>query len=107
MLPSSMLLVTSYVLYSFLSLSTLMVEAIRSSETPFLQDPHGVTSQKTAFFTFTAVKASNHTWHIPWALSRRSNVFPVRYELGFCIPEDGILHSRRRENLESYNMDLL
>jgi hypothetical protein len=29
-------------------------------------------------------------------------VSPVRYELGFCIPEDGILHSHSRENLKSY-----
>jgi hypothetical protein len=29
-------------------------------------------------------------------------VFPVRYELGFYIPEDDILHSHRRENLKSY-----
>jgi hypothetical protein len=29
-------------------------------------------------------------------------VFLVRYELGFYIPEDGILQSRRRENLKSY-----
>jgi hypothetical protein len=29
-------------------------------------------------------------------------VFPVRYELGFYIPEDGVLHSHRRENLRSY-----
>jgi hypothetical protein len=29
-------------------------------------------------------------------------MFPVRYELGFCIPEDDILHSHRRENLKSY-----
>jgi hypothetical protein len=29
-------------------------------------------------------------------------VFSVRYELGFYIPEDGILHSHRRENLKSY-----
>jgi hypothetical protein len=29
-------------------------------------------------------------------------VFPVRYELGFYIPEDGILHSHRREDLKSY-----
>jgi hypothetical protein len=28
-------------------------------------------------------------------------MFPVRYELGLYIPEDGILHSRRRENLKS------
>jgi hypothetical protein len=27
---------------------------------------------------------------------------PVKYELGFYIPEDGILHSDRRENLKSY-----
>jgi hypothetical protein len=29
-------------------------------------------------------------------------VFPVRYELGFYISEDGVLHSHRRENLKSY-----
>jgi hypothetical protein len=29
-------------------------------------------------------------------------VSPVKYELGFYIPEDGILHSDRRENLKSY-----
>jgi hypothetical protein len=27
---------------------------------------------------------------------------PVRYELGFYISEDGILHSHDRENLKSY-----
>jgi hypothetical protein len=26
----------------------------------------------------------------------------VKYELGFYIPEDGILHSHRRENLKFY-----
>jgi hypothetical protein len=29
-------------------------------------------------------------------------VFPVRYELGFYIRVEGILHSRRSENLKSY-----
>jgi hypothetical protein len=29
-------------------------------------------------------------------------VSPVRYELSFYIPEDGVLHSQRRENLKSY-----
>jgi hypothetical protein len=29
-------------------------------------------------------------------------VYPVRYELGFYIPEDDILHSHCRENLKSY-----
>jgi hypothetical protein len=27
---------------------------------------------------------------------------PVKYELGFYIQEDSILHSHRRENLKSY-----
>jgi hypothetical protein len=26
----------------------------------------------------------------------------VKYELGFCIPEDDILHSHRRDNVTSY-----
>jgi hypothetical protein len=29
-------------------------------------------------------------------------VSPVKYELGFYIPKDDILHSHRRENLRSY-----
>jgi hypothetical protein len=37
-----------------------------------------------------------------WALQRRRNASPVRYELGFYIPEDDSLHSHRRENLKSY-----
>jgi hypothetical protein len=32
-------------------------------------------------------------------------VSPVRYELGFCIPEDGILYSHRRENLKSEDLN--
>jgi hypothetical protein len=31
-------------------------------------------------------------------------VSPVKYELGFCIPEDDILHSHCRENLKSYRL---
>jgi hypothetical protein len=29
-------------------------------------------------------------------------VSPVRYEVGFYVPEDGILHSLVREHLSSY-----
>jgi hypothetical protein len=29
---------------------------------------------------------------------------PVKYELGFYIPEGDILHSDRRENLQSYRL---
>jgi hypothetical protein len=31
-------------------------------------------------------------------------VSPVKYEMGFYIPEDGILHSHRRGNLKSYTI---
>jgi hypothetical protein len=37
-----------------------------------------------------------------WALLRRRNVSPVRYELGFYILEDRIIHSRRHESLKCY-----
>jgi hypothetical protein len=37
-----------------------------------------------------------------WNLWPRRNVSPVKYELGFYIPEDDILHRHRRENLKSY-----
>jgi hypothetical protein len=43
--------VTASVVLSSPILVTLMKEALISSETRFLQEPHGVTSQKTAFFT--------------------------------------------------------
>jgi hypothetical protein len=42
-------------------LVTLMMEAPRSSKSRFLQEPHGFTSQKTAFFILTAVRTSNLT----------------------------------------------
>jgi hypothetical protein len=29
-------------------------------------------------------------------------MIPVRYELVFYVPEDGVLNSHRRENLKSY-----
>jgi hypothetical protein len=29
-------------------------------------------------------------------------MFPMRYELHFYIPEDGILHGDRRESIKSY-----
>jgi hypothetical protein len=34
-------------------------------------------------------------------------VSPVKYELGIYIPEDGILHSHYRENLKSYNINIV
>jgi hypothetical protein len=34
-------------------------------------------------------------------------VSPVRYKLGFYIPEDAILHSHRRGNLKSYTANVV
>jgi hypothetical protein len=34
-------------------------------------------------------------------------VSAVKYELGFYIPEDDILHNHRRENLKSYIEDVM
>jgi hypothetical protein len=42
-------------------LVTLMKEALSSSEMSFLQEPHGVISQKTPCFIVTPVKTSNLT----------------------------------------------
>jgi hypothetical protein len=56
----------------------------------FLKQPHGRENLKS-YIALTG-----------WALHWRGNVSPVRYELGFYIPEEGILHSHRRENLKSY-----
>jgi hypothetical protein len=56
-------------------------------------------SQTTIFFIVTAVKKlKSYIALTGWALYRRCNIFLVKYELGFYIPEDGILHSDRREN---------
>jgi hypothetical protein len=58
------LLVTANVAPNSVILSTLMTEAIRSSETPVpTRLKHSVTSQDTAFFIITAVKTSILTWH--------------------------------------------
>jgi hypothetical protein len=58
-------------------------------------------SQKTVFFIVTAVKTS-HLRQLNRLGPIVENVSPVRYELGFHIQEDGILHTHRRGNLRSY-----
>jgi hypothetical protein len=63
-MPSSgmlRMLVTANVVPSSPILVILVMEALRSSETSVLKEPHGVTSQKMAFFIVAAVKTSNLT----------------------------------------------
>jgi hypothetical protein len=51
-------LVTAYTVTSSMILVTLMMEALSSSDSRFLQEPHDVTSQETEFFIVTAVNTS-------------------------------------------------
>jgi hypothetical protein len=62
------LLVIASVVPSSSILVTLMKEALSSSETSALTEPHGVTSKKTTFFIVTAVKTSNLTSFFPITL---------------------------------------
>jgi hypothetical protein len=56
------LLVMANVVPSSLILVTLMMEVLCSlQKRPFLEEPHGVASQRMAFFIVTAVKTSNLT----------------------------------------------
>jgi hypothetical protein len=55
------LLVTAKIVPSSPILVTLMMETIHSPKHRFLQEAHGVASQKTAFFLVTAMKTSDLT----------------------------------------------
>jgi hypothetical protein len=69
------LLVTVNVIPSSPSPVTLMMETKVPPKSRFLQKPHGVTSQKTAFFIVTAVKEPKcYTVLTGWALQRRQYV---------------------------------
>jgi hypothetical protein len=60
-ISSNWLSYTANVVPSSPILVTLMIERYIPPKRRFLQEPHGVTSQKTAFFIDTAVKSSNLT----------------------------------------------
>jgi hypothetical protein len=48
--------------------TTVMMEALRSSETSFLHEQHGITSQKTAFFIVRRENLRSYIALIGWAL---------------------------------------
>jgi hypothetical protein len=84
-------------------LVTLMKEALRSSETSVLtratwHNIHG----DTILHSHCRENLKSYIALTGWTLQRRSNVSPVKYEMGFYIPEDDIFHSHRRENFKYY-----
>jgi hypothetical protein len=93
------LLVSNNVVPSSLIQSTLMMEVITYFETFIL------TRTTLRHITEDDILHNDIKSYIAltgWAPYQRCNVSPVKYELGFYIPEDDILHSHRRENLKSY-----
>jgi hypothetical protein len=97
------LLVTANVVPSSPILVTLMVEALRSSETSVL------TRATRPNFSEDGIVHSHRRENLKsyialtgWALYWRRNVSPLRYELGVYIPDDAILNSHGCENLKSY-----
>jgi hypothetical protein len=77
------------------------MEALRSSETSVLTRATWRNIQEDCIlYSHRRENLKSYIALTGWAL-QRSNVSPVRYELGFYIPEDAILHSHRRENLKS------
>jgi hypothetical protein len=54
--------ITANVVPSSPILVTIIMEEIHTPKRRFLQEPHGVTPQKTAFFIVAAMKTSNLTY---------------------------------------------
>jgi hypothetical protein len=73
---------------------TLMMEALRFSQTSVLTRAtrHNI-PEDGILHSHRRENIKSYVALTGWALKRRSNVSPVKYELGFYIPEDGILHS--------------
>jgi hypothetical protein len=84
-------------------LVTLMKEALSSSETSVLtRATRGNVPEEDILHSHCRETLKSCIVLTDWTLKRRLNVSPVKYELGFYIPEVGILYNPRREHLKSY-----
>jgi hypothetical protein len=83
-------------------LVTLILEEIRSSEMSVLtRATVRNTPEDGILHSHRRENLKSYIALTGWALKRRRNVSPVKYELAFYNPEDDILHSHRRENPKS------
>jgi hypothetical protein len=90
-----------YVVPSSPILVTLMMEALSSSEMSVLTRATRRNIPEDAIFhSHRREKLESYMALSDWSLAE-TYVSPVKYELGFYIPEDDIL-SHCRENLKSY-----
>jgi hypothetical protein len=73
-----------------------MMEELRSSETSVLtRATRRHITENCILHSYCHENLKSHITLTGWALYRRRNVSHVRYELGFYIPEVGILRSHR------------
>jgi hypothetical protein len=87
--------VTASVVPSSLILVTLIMEALSSSETSVLTRATRFNIPENAILhSHRHENLKSYIALTSWSLWRRRDVSPVRYELSFHIPEDGILHSQ-------------
>jgi hypothetical protein len=91
------LLVTAIVLLPCRFLSTWWWRRYVPKKRRFLQEPHGVTSQKTPFFIATAVKTSNLTY---WTFFMQRSII-----IYFNSPFDNVifLHPVARSIIQSFS----
>jgi hypothetical protein len=67
-----------------------------------LEPPSSTTAKQRTIPEDAVKNLKSYIGFTGWTLLEKCNVSPVRNELGFYIPEDGIIHSHRLENLKSY-----
>jgi hypothetical protein len=87
-------------------LVTLIIEVTRYSETSVLiRATRRNISEDGIIHSHRREDIKSYIALTGWVLQRRRNVFPVRFELGFYIPEGSIFHSHRRDYLKSYTAE--